>query len=41
MSASTLHVEDDGGSRELDEESNGFVELDAFAPRRRLIDRWR
>ena len=36
-----MQIEDDAGSRELDENSNGFAELDALAPRRRLTDRRR
>ena len=36
-----IQIEADAGSRELDEKSNGFAELDAFAPRRRLTDRRR
>ena len=35
-----MQIEDDGGSREQDEESRRrFAELDAFAPRRGLTDR--
>ena len=36
-----MRIEDDGGSREVDEEANGFAELNAFAPRRGLTDRRR
>jgi hypothetical protein len=36
-----MRIEDDGGSREPDEEASGFAELDQLAPRRRLTDRRR